>query len=74
MQQLEEINQASEQNLPKGEKKNVLQKDSLIKCMCSIDPGEKLFCSGKLHLYLNIIFSNRIVFSAEHHGGRQTVS
>lgn len=59
---------ADEQGFHKNKK--VWQKDCLIKCTCSVDPGEKWFCSGKLHLYLNIVSSNRILFSAQHHRGR----
>lgn len=73
IQQLEEITQANEQGPQEKKKKKALQKDSLVKCRHSVDPGEKLFCSGKWHLYLNIIFSNRIVFSAWHHWDRKTV-
>lgn len=65
------VEQASPKNNLK--KKKVHQKDSLIKCICSTDPGQKWFCSGKLHLYVNIVFSNRTVFSAQHHWERQTV-
>lgn len=71
----EKNTQVDEQGSPKNKnKKKVHQKDSLIKCMCSIDPGQKWFCPGKLHLYLNIVFSNRTVFSAQHHRERQSVS
>lgn len=48
MQQLEEITERNEQGLSRKEKKNALQKGSLIKCMCSID------CGGEIILLLQI--------------------
>lgn len=50
------------------------QRDSFLKRARSLDPGERWFCSGKLHLYLNLLFSDSVVFIAPHPWVTQTVS